>query len=470
MSSLRIAIIPIDNRPVCYSLPRKITAIDEDIRLFLPEKSDMGNLKKNANIDNIIEWVKNLEDIDVLIVALDTIAYGGLIPSRRSEDTLDVILKRLNKFRISIPKKTQVYAFSSIMRISNNNINDEEKSYWEAYGKKIFEYSSRFHQELIDETDVPKDIINDYLATRKRNFEVNKLYEKWFEEGFFNTLVYSKDDCSEFGFNVMEADILERKLRHKSDDNKFALIKTGADEIPLSLLARAIVDYNKKQGEAIPKIKPEFLAPAHKHLISHYEDISVEECVNSQIMLTNCISTSDTDTADMIMLVNNFEDVQGELVMGIDTKKYSGEVKLPEKIFMVADVRFANGADSRFADKLLKNKLGRNFYGYSAWNTTANTIGSLLCIALIRYFAKNYNSKVFNTIQFIRFLDDWAYQSIVRQIFKKQVSKPSLRVLKNLMNPYEKRLKKIFGIEKEIKYSFPWKRFFEIEILFRSRA
>lgn len=470
MSKMKIAIIPIDNRPVCYSLPRKIAGIDSDIELFLPEKTDMGNLKKPANVDNLLEWLKNIGKVDALIVALDTIAYGGLISSRRGSETFEEIEKRLKKFKKTVSKDTQVYAFSSIMRISNNNINEEEKPYWDVYGKKIFEYSCRFHEDLSDETDVPKDIINDYLATRKRNFDINKIYVKWFEKGFFNTLVYSKDDCSPFGFNVMEADMLERMLRNKSKDGKTALIKTGADEIPLTLFARAVVDFNKKQGKEIPKIEVEYLAPAYKHLISNYEDISVEQCVDGQISLANCSTTPDVENADMVLVVNNFEEQQGELVMGVDTKKFLGEVKLPEKIFMVADIRFTNGADSRFADKLLKNKLGSNFYGYSAWNTTANTLGSLLCIGLVRYFADNYNAKNFNTIQFIRFLDDWAYQSNVRQIFKRQVSKPNLRALKKLMAPYEKRLKRIFGIEKEIKYSFPWKRFFEIEILFRTRV
>ena len=470
MTKMKVALIPIDNRPVCYSLPRKISQIESDIEFFMPEKSDMGNLKKPANIENLLTWLKQIGEVDALIIALDTIAYGGLIPSRRSRDTLDQIKERLEKFKNIVSEKTQLYAFSSIMRISNNNINEEEKPYWNVYGKKIYEYSYQFHEELTDKTDVPKDIINDYLATRKRNFEVNKIYERWFEEGFFNTLIFSKDDCAPYGFNVMEADILERKLRNKCKNGKCALIKTGADEIPLSLFARAIVDFNIKCGKEAPKIQVKYTAPEYKHLISNYEDISVEQCVNGQISIANCKIAPNTSSTDMVLLVNNFEEIQGEHVMGIDTKKYSGELVLPEKIFMVADVRFANGADRRFADKLLKQKLGNNFYGYSAWNTTANTVGSLLCTALVRYFATDYTAKTFFTIQFIRFLDDWAYQSIVRQIFKKQVSKPNLRALKRLILPYEKRLKKLFSIEKEIKYSFPWKRFFEIEILFRSKV
>ena len=42
-------------------------------------------------------------------------------------------------------KNAAIYAFSSIMRISNNNCNEEEKSYWDKYGKKLFDYSSFQH-------------------------------------------------------------------------------------------------------------------------------------------------------------------------------------------------------------------------------------------------------------------------------------------------------------------------------------
>ena len=36
---MKIAMIPIDNRPVCYALPREIAKIDADLEFLLPEKS-----------------------------------------------------------------------------------------------------------------------------------------------------------------------------------------------------------------------------------------------------------------------------------------------------------------------------------------------------------------------------------------------------------------------------------------------
>ncbi|MBR4124937.1 MAG: DUF4127 family protein, partial [Victivallales bacterium] len=56
------------------------------------------------------------------------------------------------------------------------------------YGKKIFEYSYNLDKNGTTETDIPEEILDDYLTTRERNFEINKIYLDWQKEGFFDTL------------------------------------------------------------------------------------------------------------------------------------------------------------------------------------------------------------------------------------------------------------------------------------------
>lgn len=467
---MKIALIPIDNRPVCYSLAKEIADIDSDLELFLPDKSLLGGLQSVADVDGILNWFEQIEEVDAIIVSLDTIAYGGLISSRRCGNSLEEIKDKLEIFKEKLQNKSKkVYAFSSVMRISNNNINEEEKKYWEEYGQKIFEYSYNFHKEGTDVSDVPQEIINDYLATRRRNFEINKMYIDWLEEGIFDTLVFSKDDCAEFGFNVLESQILQRIIGEKKLSG---LVKTGADEIPLTLFARAVCDYNNYA----PKFFTKFSAPQYKDLISNYEDISIEKSAQAQIDLAGGkYGILDEQDADMVLLINNFEEHQGEIVMGVNTKPYHGWLSLPDKPFMIADVRFANGADNELVKKLLGKKLNtKNFYGYSAWNTSANTLGSLICAAVVRYFATNFNEVGFIKLQMIRFLDDWAYQANVRQILKEKgkrekekEARADFRKLKSFMLPYEKKLGKIFKLDPEIKYKFPWKRFFEVEVIIK---
>ena len=115
------------------------------------------------------------------------------------------------------------------------------------------------------------------------------------------------------------------------------------------------------------------------------------------------------------VIVNNFIKKQGELVMGWETTPYLKELVLPNKPFAIADVRNANGADNSFVEQLLTKIDLDNFYGYSGWNTTANSTGSLLANIKIAYNAKKYNKEAFTKLQITRFLDDWAYQANVRK-------------------------------------------------------
>ncbi len=442
---MKIAFLPIDNRPVCYTMPEIISGIDDCVEFSIPPRNLLGDLTKTADIDGIFKWLENLSEQDVIIMSLDTLIYGGLIPSRRGKETLGELKLRLEKLKkLLLSKGAKIYAFSSIMRISNNNYNEEEKEYWAQYGKKIFEYSYNMHKNGFAQTDVPPEIIKDYLETRKRNFEVNKIYLDWQKEGVFEFLVFSKDDCAEFGLNVKEAQELE---------NLGGFTKTGADEIPLSLLSRAI---NKKL-----KIFPVFLEPEYKNLISNYEDVSVENSVKGQIELGGCEVCADENDADLILYVNNFIKHQGEIVMKVDTKNFDREFKIPDKPYMIADVRFANGSDNGFIQALFKNKISdKYFYGYSAWNTTANTLGSLICGAKFKYFAQKYNQKSFEKLQITRFADDWAYQANVRQMLKKTDENE----LKILMKEFEIVLGNVFNSKIDLKYSYPWHRLFEVEI------
>lgn len=463
----QIALVPIDNRPVCYQLPKQIAALTGDYNLLLPDRKLLGNLNKNADISGIIQWLDGIEDIDVVVLSADTIAYGGLIPSRRSSDSIDTVKKRINSLvEILRKKQAKIYAFSSIMRISNNNINEEEKEYWNLYGTKIFQYSYNMHKKEKDknngetlseyktDSQIPDYILEDYLLTRKRNFEINKYYIELKQKGFFDTLVFSKDDCAEYGLNVKEAE----ELRQLSKDTEGIYIKTGADEIPLALMSMAMNKQNKI------KIAPLYLKPESINKISKYEDLNVKDSVSSQIELCGGI-VSDTDNCDLVLLVNNFITEQGELVMNIQEPLFEGELVLPDKPYFIADILNANGSDNNFVKKLLSKESLEEFYGYAAWNTTGNTLGSSIAAALTFFCSEHKNNEAFQKLQLTRFLDDWAYQANVRSKIRNNRKNLTESVLKNEMQIFERILYEKFSLNNiKTEYKFPWNRFFEIEI------
>ncbi len=186
-------------------------------------------------------------------------------------------------------------------------------------------------------------------------------------------------------------------------------------------------------------------------LISNYEDVSIEKSVFGQLELAGC-EVCEPDEADILLYVNNFENHQGEIVMKVDTKPFSGDWHEPEKPYMIADVRFANGSDNAFVEKLFEAGLGENFCGYSAWNTSANSLGSLICASKI----KADNDDAFKRLQAIRFLDDWAYQANVRQAGTMDI--------KDLMKPFEEKVFENLNVQYNVNYSFPWDRLFEVEV------
>ena len=460
---MKIAFIPIDNRPVCYTLAQQIADIDEELELLLPPREMLGDLKKIANIHGLLQWLKDLPQIDKAIISLDTIAHGGLIPSRRSVETFEEIKSRLEQlWNILLIKNTKVFAFSSIMRISNNNINEEEKEYWNLYGEKIFQYSYNSHKiapEIFENKEIPDNILQDYLQTRKRNFDLNKYYLEVMQtentKEIFDTLVFSKDDCAQYGFNVAEAQNLQQII-NKTNVNAF--VKTGADEIPLSLLSRAIT-----QNKNI-KIAPIFTNPSYTNKISKYEDVSVFDSVKGQIELAGATIANETN-ADIILLVNNFKDEQGELVMGVDVEGTQKDFEFPQKPYIIADILNANGSDNCFVKNLFSKDFNKNFLGYAGWNTTGNTLGSALCCGLTKYLSKKTNENAFKKVQFVRFADDWAYQANVRKELKSYLTEISTSELKTQMTPYEKILNNVLNTSyNSINYSYPWQRFFEIEV------
>ncbi|MBQ4647339.1 MAG: DUF4127 family protein [Candidatus Gastranaerophilales bacterium] len=463
---MKIAVIPIDNRPICYDLIQDVLSIDKNIQLFMPELKDLGGLTTKSNIDRLFAFIENLDKVDYLIISLDTIAYGGLVTSRRCNDKFSEIKERIEKLKeLASSRAKKILAFSSIMRISNNNINEEEKEYWAQWGKRIFDWSYYLHKTEVEKTYncvhniIPSEILNDYLETRKRNFEINKIYLKWAKEGFFDTLILSKDDCAEFGLNVKEALELEEII--KKENIKNAKIKTGADEIPLSLISRAL-SYNHEI-----KIKPIFLCEKSINKISKYEDISIKNCALAQIELAGL--KLDIENPDLNMIINNFEFEQGDLVLGDKINETTKKIAFPNSSYFIADVNNANGADSGLINQLLKQNLS-DFYGYCGYNTSANTIGCAIFCAIVKHLAiknNSYNNDAFKKFQLIRLADDWAYQAISRKFVRE--SNPNFKQAlfekeSELNNNALKLCEFLDFYPNKMTYSLPWNRSFEIRI------
>lgn len=521
----KIILIPLDNRPVSYTLPQQIASLNSSVEIYAPPREFLGGLTENSKVDKILEWLDEtlkLEKADYLVVSLDTIAHGGLIPSRRSPDKGEEILGRLNIFRNIVEKnnvKAKIYAFSSIMRISDSYVNEEEKEYWDKFGKEIFKYSFLKHKADVllhtqnsdviarrDESStrqshnitspcdsfaslgmtnyenelnalktlIPPEILDDYLKTRERNFSVNRFYLNWAEENFLDFLVFSKDDTGQFGLNVQEAEALQTEIKNKNLDNK-ATTLTGADEIPSDLVAKALAD---KYGRKI-KIMPVYSTENGKNIISRYEDKTIEECVSAQIKLCGGEVADSAENADMFILVHTPENIQNDHCLKVYAEPENNEavkfctdfIKEVQKPVIVGDIACANGADNLLVLQILGSPVPiiSKIYGYAGWNTTGNTIGSVISIGISRFIAEKtdkFNLTEFKKTLLTRLSDDWAYQTVVRQKIRAITDIPDRKTLKEELVPLVLNLTKKIELNlSEIHVDFPWNRTFEAEII-----
>jgi hypothetical protein len=489
---LQTILIPLDNRPVTYFLPIQTGELDKNTKIFNPPREIIGGLLNNTNVDEVLIWLKGkLENntVDSIVCSLDNIAYGGLIPSRRSPDTEAMILARLNSFKKIIQKyrknhKIKLYAFSSIMRISNNNINEEEKEYWNKYGELLFKFSYLTHkvEEVGFDNDraeskdirsqIPEEILNDYLMTRKRNFEINKYYLSWLEEGLLDYLVYSQDDTAEWGFNVLESSQLKGLINDKNLSSQ-AVVQTGADEIPTDLIIRGLTENNNKKIN----IYPLFSTENGKNVISRYEDRTILESVLGQVALCGGKITGAIEEADIILVVHTPNNIQNDHAMKLYPEPENGEaiefciniINRSNKPVILADIACANGADNLLMRKLLEHGINIDIlYGYAGWNTTGNTLGSAISMGISRYLAEKsgtFDTNNFKKLLLTRLSDDWAYQTVVRQEIRALSPDADKTILQEELKPFIIKLAKKIDLPlSQIGLSFPWDRTFEVEI------
>jgi hypothetical protein len=143
------------------------------------------------------------------------------------------------------------------------------------------------------------------------------------------------------------------------------------------------------------------------------------------------------------------------------TLKLLEEANVPS---VLIDVAYANGSDPALVEQLLSRKdLLDKLVSYSGWNTTGNSTGSALSLAVARW-ARNSNvrDESLSECLFTRFADDWAYQANVRASIAAETSTAQLATL---MTPYVKRIATAMNYQpKALTLSFPWNRTFEIEV------
>lgn len=434
-----ILALPVDGRPVAREQVQWLVQ-SAGWTLQVPDVSDLGRLRQPAERDQLASWLHDHQaKASALVISIDSLVYGGLVPSRFIDDGGSELLTRLdllNELKAAQPARP-LYAFASTMRISNNNVNEEEKLYWSDYGRLIWQwsfFSDRYavHSDQADKAradaaaaGIPVRVQQDYQATRVRNFSINCKLLDAVANGVIDRLILPQDDTAEYGFNIAERRALQAQIESRGLTNK-VLIYPGADEVLHTLCAHVVATL--RQDPPL-KLWMSCSDPDHvEQLHALYEDRPVLDSVRSQMSAVGAMLVKDPADADVILGIHTQGNEQGDwatrkaLPQPVPPGQIESWMKglqtavLRERPLAIADLAYANGGDPQLVECLCAQGRLQSLAGYAGWNTASNSLGSLLAqLVLARgEYMKTCNQR--NVA--LRLAEDWGYQSWRRQVLR----------------------------------------------------
>lgn len=496
----KVVLLPLDERPCNYMFPYKLFN-RENFQVVRPPK--LGDKKKPADVDGIIEFLRdNCRDADYLVISMDTLLYGGLIPSRLHYLDRDEVKRRLEiiKELKETNRKLKIYAFQCIMRCPTYSSSDEEPDYYDICGAQIHKIGVLRHKQMLgmdvkDELDklyreVKEEYLEDYLQRRRFNLEFNKMTLEYLKDSYIDFLILPQDDSAEYGFTAMDQEIIyglvsSWKLRNR------VYVYPGADEIGLTLLSRVTNEIHQR----VPKVFVRYASIKAPFMVPAYEDRPLAESLKYHIMAAGCCQVYSENEADLILAVTApSEGMKEARIQPVNNKAYCVERNITELMYyveemikhnknvVIADNAYANGADLEVIDLLNRRNLLMEVAGYAGWNTSANTIGTALSEGIqYLYYGKTREHMDFLAL---RYVEDAGYCSVVRSYVtdnelealgmnyfdvKESDGYVSKRVKELLTGFVNERLSSVSeNIEISSVY-MPWRRMFEVGLDVRFR-
>ncbi|GHF97837.1 hypothetical protein GCM10017783_07100 [Deinococcus piscis] len=317
-------LIPMDSRPATSRLPAAIAGLKSDTLKVVP-RDLLGTAQQGADPARLLEWLRTegagAAD-EPLIVALDALAYGGLVQSRKSTDSAARVRSRLLPLR-EWQRETgrPVYAFITIPR----------------------------HPDAVD---------------RERNYAAAQLLTRWAAAGVFKELHIAWDDALPGSPAPAEGAKLAQFAAEVAPNN--VRVYPGADEVLALLSARAL-------SPAPKTLQAVYSDPKLAQEVIKYEGIPLTESVENHAEAAGFRMAQQGQSADMTVYVFNGGDPR-QAALAISALLRRGPVA-------VVDVEKVNLGNTRLWQDLGTLKRDANLTALAAWGTPGNNLGSALAHA-----------------------------------------------------------------------------------------
>lgn len=498
---MKAIFLPLDERPCNYLYPQWVPI--DGVDLLLPPREILPQQKKRGDVDAICRWViDNCEGVDYALISLDMLLYSGIVPSRLHHDSVEEIAKRLETLH-EIKKRNpniRIFVHSLIMRTPSYNLATEEPDYVGECGLNLYiegVYLDKERQGLLTDEDrvareenrkkFKQEYLDDLMTRRKTNKEVILRALSYYLDGTIDFFLIPQDDCAPYGFTSMDRrDIVQFLKDHHIEDK--VVMHPGADEAGLTLLSRAI---NESRGK-FPKFYVAYNCDESKDGIPEFESQRLDITMTSQIESTLAKRVATWEEADIILVVSAGKQFMNchlpgwaESFAGRDIPRamnYIAKGLHDHKSVALADLTYCNRGDKDLYDALVENDYLFEISSYAGWNTSSNTLGTVLANAIGFFHSGDSEKK--DACLAHRYVEDILYMAKVRDELNAKVeSHPDWNIsihaldgMRNTLQEYTKErlaalaygtgiLRAVPG--KHVDVQFIWNRTFEAEVTFK---
>ena len=336
----------------------------------------------------LLEWLKSVErKADIFVLSLDQMLSGGLVGSRWLDNTDLTFEYEVADYIITLTKKKQVCLFDTVMRLASTtgfggygmNEYSALRSYAAAARKQlagdaltveniIAGYRTGSDGSIIP-TSLPEKALTKYFSSRSRKLRLADYIFRNSGDDMF-CFVGIDDSTPQISIQTNEINYITSLLGTNGS------LFTGTDELAMMCFSRLTTD---RLGTL--SVSTEYFGGAENQAADSFDIDSLAVCLEKHYDGMRLVRADDTG-ADLHVLVltrpvtdNNAVNSQ-KLINAY--KKYSADGK-PVAIIDIS------GDPATLANRLIGSGADLGYvFGYSSWNTAANSIGISLSNAACR--------------------------------------------------------------------------------------
>lgn len=510
---MRILSVPLDSRPCTMLFHRSLAAV-AGFSMLCPPEEFLGRYMTPGDTPEIFSWLeKHWESCDTALLSVEMLLYGGLVASRDMRVSDGFVQSRRERLRrlLGREKRPRVVLCSSVMRTMPTFSREtvfRRTADFASFMERLYEKSLErpemlwtYFEEMEKSADAElAEVLSACRRARRRGFSVNGMLLDWLEEGLADFCFIGLDDVVTKGPNLIEKEMLQQRIDRRHMKN--CLIYPGTDEMQMVAVAREAC---RHYGE-YPSFSVLYSCDTPQSRKTLYEDRPLEDIVRA--LLEAAGVSENRENPQIYLFCSNLASGQREAFSQTYVRNGLARafaLKIAEfqrggKPVAVADTAYANGADGVFARALLHRASPRGFFGYAAWNTASNTLGTVIAQSIVTWLGRRApkreeSERIRQEFLFERFADDWLYQSVVRPRLKAlcmalgvadynlgslcgRISRQAEKMLKKRVGPLAGAFAgdyvfcgERYRIEKPFELSafLPWPRIFEVSLRCRLR-